>query len=309
MDVLVTGASGFVGSGLVPALVGAGHRVRALVRDADGYDAPRGVSVREGDLLEAESVESALADVEAAYYLVHSVADGPEYAERDRRAVHNFALAADAAGLDRAVYLGGLGEARADLSAHLRSRREVEAVLRESAFDLTTLRTAPIVGAGGASFELMRRLVSRLPVVLAPSWVDTRCQPVALGDVVSYLIGVLGVEATRGETYEVGGPEVLTYAEMLRRTGREVRGHATPVVTVPGVSSGLWAYWVSLLTGVPRSVARPLVAGLRTPLVVSDHHIEALLPVERAGFDDAVARALADGGERRRASTSVAGEW
>lgn len=292
MRVLVTGATGFVGGRLVPALVEAGHDVVALVRDPDRYDAPPGVTVRTGDLLEAGSFESALEGVDAVYYLVHSMRAGTDYAERDRRAAHNFAMAADEHDVDRVIYLGGLGEERDHLSEHLQSRREVEYVLSNHEFDLTTLRAAVIVGAGSASFDAVRQLGKRLPVMVTPKWVRTPCQPIAIDDVVAYLVGVLDSEATRGETFEIGGPEVLTYEDLIRRTARLAGQREPSVLPVPVLTPKLSAYWIGLVTDVPPSVAHPLILGLKNPVVVTDHRIEELVPVEATPFDEAVRRAL-----------------
>jgi uncharacterized protein YbjT (DUF2867 family) len=294
MRVLVTGATGFVGGRLVPALLEAGHDVVALVRDPDGYDAPPGVTVESGDLLEPGSFEAALEGVDAAYYLVHSMHAGDDYAERDRRAAHNFAKAAEERGVDRVVYLGGLGEERDRLSEHLQSRREVEYVLDSHRFDLTTLRAAVIIGAGSASFEVVRQLGKRLPLMITPKWVRTPCQPIAIDDVVAYLVGVLDSEATRDDTFEIGGPEVLTYEELIRRTAR-LSGRREPyVLPVPVLTPKLSAYWLGLVTDVPTSVAHPLILGLKNAVVVSDHRIEELVPVELTSFDEAVRRALGE---------------
>ena len=297
MRVLVTGATGFVGGRLVPALLEAGHDVVALVRDPDRYDPPEGVTVRSGDLLEPGSFEAALEGVDAAYYLVHSMRAGEDYAERDRRAAHNFAKAADEYGVDRVIYLGGLGEERDRLSEHLRSRREVEYVLGKYGFDLTTLRAAIIVGDGSASFDVVRQLGKRLPLMITPEWVRTPCQPIAVDDVVAYLVGVLEVEATRGDTFEIGGPEVLTYEALIRRTAR-LDGRREPfVLPVPVLSPKLSAYWIGLVTDVPTGVAHPLILGLKNPVVVTDHRIEELVPVEPTPFDEAVRRALGQDAE------------
>ncbi|MFB6160988.1 MAG: NAD(P)H-binding protein [Haloferacaceae archaeon] len=290
MDVLVTGATGFVGRRLTPALVERGHAVTTLVRDRDAYDPPDGVRVVEGDLLDPGSFAAAL-DVTAAYYLVHSMRAGGDFEERDRRAARNFAAAASEAGVERVVYLGGLGEERDDLSAHLRSRREIERVLAEGEYALTTLRAGIIVGEGSASFEMVRQLAARLPVMVTPRWVRTPCQPIAVDDVVAYLVGVLDHPETAGDTYEIGGPEVLTYADVLRRVGRQL-GREPLVVPVPVLSPRLSVRWIDLVTDVPASVARPLVEGLRNPVVVHNHRIEEVVSVDLTPFDEAVARAL-----------------
>lgn len=295
MRVLVTGATGFIGARLVPALLEAGHEVSVLVRDRSAYDPPHGdVTVFDGDLLEQGSFESALAGVEAAYYLVHSMGATGDFEERDRRAATHFSTAASAAGVDRVIYLGGLGPSgdAADVSPHLRSRQEVGRILRDGTYDLTTLRAAIIVGEGSASFELIDQLTRRLPVMIAPRWVRTNCQPIAVDDVIAYLVGVLDVPATAGETFEIGGPEVLTYQEMLRRTA-EIAGRRVYVVPVPILSPTLSSHWVRFVTDVPRSVARPLIAGLKTPVVVEDDRIDRFVPIDRTPFETAVERAFA----------------
>jgi uncharacterized protein YbjT (DUF2867 family) len=292
MRVLVTGATGFVGRRLVPALVDAGHEVTALVRDAGRYDPPPGVRVVVGDLLDPDSFEAAL-DVEAAYYLVHSMTARDDFEARDRRAARNFADAASAAGVGRVIYLGGLGEERDQLSSHLQSRREVERVLATGTYDLTTLRAAIVVGPQSAGFEMVVQLASRLPVMVTPRWVRTPCQPIAVSDLLAYLVGVLDVPETAGETYEIGGPEVLTYAEMLRRTGRHL-GHEPIILAVPVLTPRLSAYWVGLMTDVPWSVARPLIEGLKNPVVVHDDRLSRLVPVDPTPFDEAVRRAITE---------------
>ena len=294
MDVLVTGATGFIGRRLVPALVERGYDVVALVRDASGYEPPDSVRVVEGDLLEPGSFDDAL-DVAAAYYLVHSMRSGADYAERDRRAARNFAAAASDAAVERVVYLGGLGDDDGELSEHLRSRREVERLLAEGAYALTILRAAIVVGAGSAGFEMVRQLAARLPVMITPRWVHTDCQPIATADAIAYLVGVLDHPETAGETYEIGGPDVLTYAEMLQQVGRQL-GREPVIVPAPVLTPGLSARWVDMMTDAPRSLVRPLVEGLRTPVVVEDHRLSGIVPVDPTPFDEAVARALNDGG-------------
>jgi uncharacterized protein YbjT (DUF2867 family) len=296
MHVLVTGATGFVGGRLVPALLSAGHTVRALVRDASRYDPPESVDVVEGDLLEYESLDGAFEGIDAAYYLVHSMGAGKDFEQRDRLAARNFAEQASAAGVDRAVYLGGLGETGDELSAHLRSRREVEQILSEGSYDLTTLRAAIIVGDGSASFQMIQQMVKRLPVMVTPRWVRNECQPIAIADVIEYLVAVIETPETAGNTYEIGGPEVLTYETMLRRTAEAMGSRRPLIVPVPVLTPRLSSYWVGLVTDVDPSVAKPLIDGLKNPVVVTDDSITDHVDVTLTPFDKAVERALADSG-------------
>lgn len=291
MNVLVTGATGFVGRSLVPALVAAGHTVTAMTRDADSYSPPENVSVVEGDLLSPATLERDFEDIDVAYYLVHSLQAGSEFASRDRDAAQNFAEAASEAGVDRVIYLGGLGETGEELSEHLRSRREVETILGTGEYDLTTLRAAIIIGAGSTSFTMVRQLAGRLPVMITPQWVRTLCQPIAIQDVITYLVGVLDEPETAGETFEIGGPDILTYGAMLRRTAHHLGKHPL-IIPVPVLSPALSVYWVDLVTDVPKAVAHPLVYGLKNPVVVTDDRIRDYLPIELTSFDHAVELAL-----------------
>lgn len=306
MRVLVTGATGFVGSRLVPELIDAGHDVCVLVRDAGDYDPPDGVRVFEGDVLEPGSFEGALEDCEAVYYLIHSMGGGGDFAERDRRAARNVSRAASEGDVDRLIYLSGLG-GDGDLSDHLRSRREVEYVLGEGEFDLTALRAAVVIGADSASFRMIRQLADRLPLMVTPEWVRTECQPIAVDDVVSYLVGVLDVPETAGGTYQVGGPEVLTYREMLEETARLLHGRKPLIVPVPVLTPTLSAYWVDLVTDVPADVAHPLIDGLGNQVVVTDDSIEELVPVKLTTFEDAVRRAIDEDGEEEPRPNRAAG--
>ncbi|WP_262174858.1 NAD(P)H-binding protein [Haloarcula laminariae] len=289
MRVLVTGASGFVGSHLVPELVDRGHDVVALTRDPASYAAPGGVEVVEGDVLDPEL---SLPAADAAYYLVHSMEAGADFEARDRRAARNFREAVDEAGIERIIYLGGLGNEDEGLSEHLQSRREVERLLGDGEAELTALRAAIVIGEGSASFQIIRQLAARLPVMVTPSWVRTECQPIYVDDVVAYLAGVLETPETAGGTYDVGGPDVLTYQEILTTTARILVGRRPLIVPVPVLSPGLSARWLGLVTDVPVSVAKPLVDGLSNRVVVTDDSIDQYVQPDLTPFEESVRLAL-----------------
>jgi uncharacterized protein YbjT (DUF2867 family) len=300
MRVVVAGATGCVGRRLVPALLADGHEVTALTREPS---APRatalselaGVTVVRCDLLDSGPV--ALPDADAGYYLVHSLGSGEGYADRDRRAARAFAAAATEAGLDRVVYLGGLGPADR-LAGHLRSRRAVEGDLADGDYRLVTLRAAIVVGPDSEGFRLLRQCAA-LRVVLAPPAIRTPCQPVALGDAVRYLRGALSLPTTAGSgptAYGIGGPEVVGYDELLRRTAATA-GHRLWVRPVPGLGLTAATWALALATDVPRSVVGPLVRSLPVPAVVTDDAVREHLPFERTPLGTAIARAL-PGGDR-----------
>ncbi|MBX0298186.1 NAD(P)H-binding protein [Haloarcula nitratireducens] len=296
MRILVTGATGFIGTRLIPILKARNHDVAVLTRDADGYDGAADI-VYEGDVLDAGSFEQALTDVDAAYYLIHSMGSGDDFAEKDRRAARNFREAADEADIERAVYLSGLGEDDDDLSKHLQSRREVERILADGEFALTVLRAAIIIGDGNDSFQIVTQLAKRLPMMITPRWIRNDCQPVAVDDVIAYLVGVIEIPKTAGSTYDIGGPEAFSYEEFLHRTA-DVAGRPSAIIPVPVLTSRLSTYWVKLVTDVPNDIIQPLVHGLKNEVTADDDSIRKHLPITLSSHDSAIQRALdGDGSE------------
>jgi uncharacterized protein YbjT (DUF2867 family) len=285
--VAVLGATGVVGRALVSDLAGT-HDVVAVSREPN---AAVNVQARAADVTDGPAVRRALEGVAVAYYLVHSLG-ASNFAELDRQGAETTAREAERAGVEQIVYLGGLGDDRADLSPHLRSRIETAAALSSTSVPVTTLRAAVVVGPGSAGFETIVALVDRLPAMIAPRWVSTPTQPIALDDVVRYLAGVAGNPAALGATYDVGGPEVITYRQMIERIAA-LRGRRRLIVEVPVLSPRLSSYWLHLVTPVRASVARPLVEGLRNPTVARDDRIRELVPFPLTSFDDAARAALA----------------
>jgi uncharacterized protein YbjT (DUF2867 family)/membrane protease YdiL (CAAX protease family) len=299
--VLVAGASGFVGRRLCPALEAAGHDVVAMTRRPESY-AGAGRPVR-ADVHDPSSLPAALEGCDVAYYLVHSL-DSPDFERLDAEAAAAFGRACAQAGLGRIVYLGGLGSDADVLSPHLRSRREVERLLGADGVPVTTLRAGVVIGHQGLSWEMTRQLVERLPLMVTPRWVSTRTQPIALADVVRYLVGVLDVPETAGRAYEVGGDEVLRYADMMRRVAA-VEGRPLTIVPVPLLSPRLSSRWLSLVTDVDAAAGRSLVDSMRNEVVVEDDELHRLVPFERRSFDDAVRDALAERQASGAASTGL----
>ena len=288
--VLVTGASGFVGSRLCPALVDAGWDVRAMTRHPDDYGGAG--TPMFGDVDDPPSLTEALDGADAAVYLVHSLSSD-DFERKDAAAARAFGKAAAAAGVGQIVYLGGLGADADDLSAHLRSRREVETLLADSGVPVTVLRAAVVVGHGGISWEITRQLVDHLPAMVTPKWVKTRTQPISLPDVVRYLVGVLDKDEARGKVYEIGGPDVLRYIDMLRRAAK-VQGKHIPSFSVPLLTPRLSSHWLALVTDVDLSTARNLIDSMSNEVVVRDHSIRSLVPGPSIGYDESVRLALAD---------------
>jgi uncharacterized protein YbjT (DUF2867 family) len=291
--VLVTGATGFIGKRLAKALLDQGIPVRCLTRRTDAV-IPLGAEGIIGDLLEISTLDEAFRGIETAFYLVHAMGESRAgFENRDRKAAENFVAVAEKWGLKQVIYLGGLGEENDPLSGHLASRLEVAKILRRGAFQTTYLRAAVIIGAGGASFEMIRALVERLPIMITPRWVSTRCQPIAVNDVIAYLVGCLKDERTAGKTYEIGGPDVLSYREMMERFA-EIEKKFIMIIPVPVLTPKLSSYWVALITPVKPSISMPLIEGLGNEVICRDEEIRKILPISLTSFNEAAKMALAE---------------
>jgi uncharacterized protein YbjT (DUF2867 family) len=294
MRVLVVGATGFVGRRLVRALRTDGHEVVAFSRSASQSAFPDDVEIFEGDLGDPASLEGLCDDIDAAYYLIHSLT-AENFAELDRTYARRFREVASAAGVGRVVYLSGISGDERDLSPHLASRREVESVLEAGSFDLTVLRAAIIIGAGSASFRIVDDLTDRLPVMTVPKWVDTPCQPIGIDDAIAYLVGVLDAEATRGGIYDIGAPSTWSYRTLLELTASE-KGKHIFIVRVPVMSPELSSHWLRLTTDVQYPIARSLVESMRNPVTVDpERDLQSVVPIDRTPVEEAVRRALAEG--------------
>ncbi|MET9503829.1 SDR family oxidoreductase [Streptomyces sp. NPDC006622] len=309
---LVTGATGYIGGRLVPELLAEGHRVRCLARSPqrlrDHPWAGRAEVVR-GDVTDGASVAEAMRGVDVAYYLVHALGTGRDFEATDRRAARIFGERARAAGVRRIVYLGGLtpaGVPEGELSPHLRSRAEVGRILLDSGVPATVLRAAVVIGSGSASFEMLRYLTERLPVMVTPSWVHTRVQPVAVRDVLRALVGSARMPESVVRAFDIGGPEVLTYRDMMIRYAAVAGLPRRLILPVPVLTPRLSSHWVGLVTPVPASIARPLTESLRHEVVCREHDIARYVPEPPGpmGFDEAVRLAL-----RRVREAQVVTRW
>jgi uncharacterized protein YbjT (DUF2867 family) len=295
---LVTGATGYVGGRLAPELVSAGHDVRVMVRDerkARAHTWSADVEIVEGDATDAGQVRSAMADVDVAYFLLHSIGTGGDFAATERGIAETFAAEARRAGVRRIIYLGGMIPEHQELSEHLRSRKEVGDVLLASGVPTAVLQAGVVIGSGSASFEMLRYLTERLPVMVTPKWVHTRIQPIAIRDVLRYLVDSSALPADVNRRFDIGGPDVLTYFEMMQRYATVAGLPKRRVFPVPILSPSLSSHWVGLITPVPASLARPLVESLRNEVVASEHDIAEYVPDPAdglIGFDRAVELAL-----------------
>lgn len=297
--ILVAGATGYVGGRLIPRLLAAGYGVRALGRSMEKlacrpWSGHPMVQLVEGDVQDLASLRQVAQGCAAAYYLVHSmIAQKSDYAAVDRRSALNLRMAAEQAGLGQIIYLSGLGDTLdPGLSPHLSSRHEVGDILRSGTVPVTILRAAMILGSGSASFEILRYLVERLPVMITPRWVNTPTQPIAIENVLGYLVGCLQNERTKGQTLDIGGPEVLDYAELIRIYAQEAGLPPRRVIPVPLLTPRLSAHWIHLVTPVPAAIALPLTEGLSVPTVCNDTRIRELIPQQLISCRQAIHTAL-----------------
>ncbi|MEX0869403.1 MAG: SDR family oxidoreductase [Nitriliruptoraceae bacterium] len=307
MRVLVLGATGYVGGRLVPELLDAGHAVRCLARNPAKLDGrawrPR-VEVVAGDVDDAASIRAACVGMDAVVFLIHAMDGRGDFERREQRFAVNVRDAAAAEHVGRIVYLGGLGDDSAELSAHLRSRQATGRILAAGPVPVTELRAGVVIGSGSASFEMLRNLVEVLPAMVTPKWVNTRTQPIAIGDVLRYLVGVLSTPETTGRIFEIGGPDIVTYRQMMDRYADAAGLRRRLIIPVPVLSPRLSSLWVGLVTPLPAGVARPLVGSLVNEVVVRDDAIRALIPFAPTPFDDALRLAL-----RRVRDLEVSSTW
>ena len=312
--IAITGVTGYIGGRLAPRLLDAGYAIRCLarspkkLRDRDWATRPE-AEIRQADLENLETLTSSLSGCTAAFFLVHSMTAGTtDYAERDRCIAKTFGEAARRAGVQRIIYLGGLGETGQNLSKHLASRREVEEALASAGVPVTVLRAAMIIGSGSASFEILRYLVERLPVMITPKWVSTPCQPIAVRNVIAYLIGVLSLPETAGQIYDIGGPDVMNYLQIMHVMGEELGLRRRLVIPVPVLTPRLSSYWIHLVTPLSRHIATPLAEGLKNPVVCRDDRIARLIPQHLLGVREAIKAALSKISEHQvETSWSMAG--
>lgn len=290
---LLTGATGYVGGRLLPLLVAEGWRVRCVARQPENLlpRVPEGVEVVRGDVLDAESLRPEMAGVQAAYHLVHSMGATGDFQEQDRRAAENFGAAAKAAGVQRIIYLGGLGEDGPELSAHLQSRHEVGERLRASGVPVIEFRASIIIGSGSLSFELIRALVERLPVMVMPRWVRVKAQPIAIGDVLAYLFAAMTTDARTSVTFEIGGPDRVSYNDLMSEYARQ-RGLRRWMIPVPLLTPRLSSLWLGLVTPLFARVGRKLIDSIRHPTVVRDKAAEKAFAIRPIGARAAIERAL-----------------
>ncbi|MDZ7807492.1 MAG: SDR family oxidoreductase [Gracilimonas sp.] len=295
--ILVTGVTGYVGGRLVPQLLGKGYQVRVLTRDAErleGRNWIKEVEVFEGDVLEPKSLSGLMKDIDVAYYMIHSMSgkSNADFHERDMQAARNFGEAAKQNGVERIIYLGGLGNQDDDLSEHLSSRQKTGEVLKESGVSVTEFRAAIVVGSGSKSFEMIRYLAERVPIMISPKWVYSKVQPIAIRNVLQYLVLAIEKPETKDQIIEIGGSSIITYADMMKMYA-EIKGLKRLLIPVPFLSPALSSHWVHWMTPIPASLARPLIEGLKNDVLVQNDKARRLFPeVEPISYKKAVELAL-----------------
>lgn len=292
--ILLTGASGYIGGRLLPSLEHQGYRLRCLARRPEILKPKVGPSteVVAGDVLDRASLDSAMRGVDVAYYMVHSMSSTGSFEETDRQAARNFSEAAKAAGVKGLIYVGGLGSDEEELSTHLRSRHEVGDILRQSGLPVCEFRASAVIGSGSASFELIRALVERLPIMLTPRWVKGKAQPIAIDDLLDYLIEALRIPISKYRIYEVGGTDQVSYADMMRAYGRQ-RGLTPLIIPVPVLTPWVSALWLGLITPLYARIGRAIIESIVHVTVVRDNAALATFSVRPMGIDAAIHRALA----------------
>lgn len=289
------GATGYIGGRLVPRLVGAGHDVRCLTRRPAtlvGVVWADSVEIARGDALDRASLDEAMSGVDVVYYLVHSIGSGTHFEDTDRLAATNTAAAAAAAGVGRIVYLGGLVPEGETASPHLASRAEVGQILLDGPVPAVVLQAGVIIGSGSASFEMLRYLTERLPIMVTPRWVRSLVQPIAVRDVLRYLVGSIELDPTTNRRFDIGGPDVVSYREMMQRYATVAGLTHRVIIPVPVLTPRLSSHWVNVVTPVPKAIAQPLIESLRNNAVTHEHDIEDLIPFALCPFDEAVRLAL-----------------
>jgi uncharacterized protein YbjT (DUF2867 family)/uncharacterized protein YndB with AHSA1/START domain len=308
--IAVAGATGYIGGRLIPRLLESRYPIRCLVRSPQKlrnrpWSANSEVDIRRDDLSDAATLAANLDGCAAAFYLVHSmIAAGPEYAAKDRALALTFAEAAKKAGVPRIIYLGGLGETGTGLSEHLKSRREVEEALASTGVPVTVFRAAMIIGSGSASFEILRYLVERLPVMVTPKWVSTECQPIAVRNVLEYLVQCLSRPETTGRVFDIGGPDVLRYSQIMQIMAEELHVPRRWIIPVPVLTPRLSSYWIHLVTPLSHRIARPLTEGLKNPVVCRNKEIQSIIPQELLSVREAIHTAL-----QRTAANQIETTW
>lgn len=292
-NILVTGATGYIGGRLIPRLIEKGYNVTCLVRDKSRVSGrwPK-AKIVEGDIHKFDSIDETLKNVDIAYYLIHSMSAGEhDFEKMDEKAAENFSLKAKAAGVKRIIYLGGLGSNKEKLSPHLRSRQTTGEKLKSSGISVTEFRAGMIVGSGSLSFEMVRYLTERVPIMICPKWVSTKTQPIAIRDVLRYLIDTIEKPETENMILEIGSPDILTYADLML-TYAKIRGLKRHMINVPFLTPRLSSYWVDLVTPIPSNIARPIIEGLKNESVCTDDRARRIFAFEPIGYEDAVNFAL-----------------